>query len=110
MTAHPGVIEHVGMRPPQLPPEENSHKASTSVPDGLVDEMLAYYIDWRCDAAAVAEAYNQWSSATEEEEARRFSNNIAALDREESAATKYAVIVSEVRRASEAPRSVSDPV
>ena len=34
--------------------------APVSAIEGLVDELLAYYIDWRQDAAAVKHAYRQW--------------------------------------------------
>ena len=34
-------------------------------PPDLVDEMLAYYIDWRRDAAAVWDAYMAWGNASD---------------------------------------------
>ena len=43
--------------------------APDSMMDGLVDEMLGYYIDWRHDAAAAEDAYRLWSIASTDEEA-----------------------------------------
>lgn len=78
-----------------------------AVPDkGLVDEMLDCYVTWREDAAAVADAYRKWSSATAGEAARRFSVYAAALDLEESSAQSYALVVATVERALYGSRSV----
>ncbi|MGB9185236.1 MAG: hypothetical protein WCB67_14335 [Solirubrobacteraceae bacterium] len=78
--------------------------------DGLVDEMLAYYIDWRQDAAEVADAYSRWCFAPGGEEASRFSAYMAALDREQASAASYAVVVREVEHAIWGPHSLSAPV
>jgi hypothetical protein len=72
--------------------------------------MLAYYIDWRQDAAAVADAYSRWCFAPGGEEAPRFAAYMAALDREESSATNYAAVVREVERALWGADSISNPV
>jgi hypothetical protein len=68
-------------------------------PPDLVDEMLAYYIDWRRDAAAVWDAYMAWGNAPDCEKPSRFSAYTAALEQEESAATSYEIVVENVRRA-----------
>jgi hypothetical protein len=64
----------------------------------LVDEMLARYVDWREDAAAVADAYARWCEAPAREGAWRFSAYMAALEREESAAISYASILTDLQR------------
>jgi hypothetical protein len=71
-------------------------------PSDLVDEMLAYYINWRHDAAAVWDAYAAWVNAPVSEKPSRFSAYTAALEQEQSAATSYSVVVENVARA--APR------
>jgi hypothetical protein len=66
---------------------------------GLIDELQAYYIDWRHEAAAVGQAYRRWSEARPADAPWRFSAYLAALDREESAAVTYAQVLAEVERA-----------
>jgi len=78
-----------------------------SATDGLVDELLAYYIDWRRDAAAVTTAYREWSAASGAEGPLRFAAYMAALDQEQSSADRYAVVLSEVERALEFENSAS---
>jgi hypothetical protein len=97
------------MATPQIPwkGEGEGEAASGWSVDGLVDEMLAHYIDWRQDAAAVADAYSRWCFAPGGEEAPRFSAYMAALDREESSAASYAVVVREVEHALWSGHSVS---
>jgi hypothetical protein len=70
-------------------------------PPGLVDEMLAWYIDWRWDAAGVWDAYAAWVNAPACEKPSRFSAYTAAVDQEQSAATSYAVVVENVARATQ---------
>lgn len=77
------------------------HAAPGSAIDGLVDELLAYYVDWRHDAAAVRRAYRHWAAASRAEEAWRFAAYTAALDQEEASAERYALILREVERALE---------
>lgn len=84
--------------------------APDSMTDGLVDEMLGYYIDWRHDAAAAEDAYRLWSIAPTDEEALRYAAYVAALDQEESSAIRYALVVREVERAMQCDASVSNPV
>jgi len=75
--------------------------APGSAIDGLVDELLANYIDWRHDAAAVGRAYSDWTAAPGAEAALRFAAYTAALDQEEASAERYALILWEVERALE---------
>jgi hypothetical protein len=67
-------------------------------PSRLVDDMLDRFVEWREDAAAVADAYRRWSDAPARDEAWRFGAYIAALDQEESAAQSYAVVVADLDR------------
>lgn len=108
VTAHPDVPKYLRMATPQIPWKGEGKRASGWSVDGLVDEMLAYYIDWRRDAAAVADAYSRWCFAPGGEEASRFSAYMAALDREESSAASYAVVVREVEHALWGAQSVSN--
>ena len=54
------------------------------------DEVFGMYVDWREEAALVAEAFYQWSVAPAPDTALRFAAYTAALDQEESAAAAYA--------------------
>jgi len=74
------------MTAPRIPSNDLIECTSASLTDGLVDELLACYIDWRHAAAAAADAYARWSGAPGAEEALRFSAYTAALDQEESSA------------------------
>jgi hypothetical protein len=73
----------------------------------LVDEMLACYVDWREDATAAADAYGRWSGAPPSEIACRFAAYLAALDQEESAATRYALAVRDLERSLRCDRSLT---
>jgi hypothetical protein len=75
--------------------------------DGLVDEMLGCYLDWRHDAAAAAEACRLWSAVSGGDEALRFAAYMAALDQEESSAFRYALVSREVESALRHERSMS---
>lgn len=61
--------------------------------------MLAYYIDWRNAAAAVADAYRVWRRAPAAQAAVHFAAYVAALDKEEAAAARYAMVVTNSGRA-----------
>jgi hypothetical protein len=87
------------MSTPNIPWTGKSGNPLLTPPPDLVDEMLAYYIDWRSDAAAVWDAYMAWANAPAGEKPSRFSAYTAALEQEESAATSYEIVVENVRRA-----------
>jgi hypothetical protein len=59
----------------------------------LRDEIVDLYLDWREEAATVAEAYATWADATADRKGRCFAAYTAAIDREEAAARSYAVAV-----------------
>ena len=77
--------------------------------DGLVDELLGYYIDWRHDAKAAEDACTSGPPAAGEERLR-FSAYMAALDQEESSAAHYALVFREVERAMESDAWAPDLV
>ena len=68
---------------------------------GLVDELLAYYIDWRHDAATVRDAYSEWSAESGAQARLRFAAYMAALDQEQASAERYALLLNKVERAVE---------
>jgi hypothetical protein len=59
----------------------------------LRDEILDLYLDWREQAAAVADAYASWEGAPAGEEGQCFAAYTAALDREQAAARSYADVL-----------------
>ena len=54
------------------------------------DNALAAYVEWRSECDAVCVAYSTWRSARSLDEPRAFDAYKAALDREESAAVRFA--------------------
>ena len=54
------------------------------------DNALAAYTEWRSERDAVRDAYRTWRDAHALDEARAFDAYKAALDREESAAVRFA--------------------
>jgi hypothetical protein len=65
--------------------------------DALIDEMLAYFDQWRQEVAAVEETYRRWCAAPSAERDRSFGVYIAALDQEEAAAIMYGSVAAELR-------------
>ena len=65
--------------------------------NALIDEAMDRYLEWREECAAVSDAYQSWTSATEETDLP-FAAYTAALDREQSAATVYRRALEGVRR------------
>ena len=61
-----------------------------------VDAAVAAYTQWRCERDAVRAAYRVWSAAGAFGEPLAFEAYQSALDREESAATTYASLMSRV--------------
>jgi len=83
--------------------------APGSAIDGLVDELLAYYIDWRHDAATVRDAYGEWSAESGAQAGLRFAVYMAALDQEQASAERYALLLKKVERAVEGETFPSHP-
>jgi hypothetical protein len=87
------------MPTPEIPHISTHNNPLLGLTAGLADEILAYYMDWRADAAAVADAYRAWKCAPAAREAAQFAAYTAALDKEEAAAARYAMVVNAVARA-----------
>ena len=67
----------------------------------LRDEVIDMYLDWREEAAAVADAYAMWADAPTGERGRCFAAFTAAVDREEAAARSYADVLATDKRVSQ---------
>ncbi len=87
------------MPTPEIPHINTHNDTLLELAAGLADEMLAYYIDWRNDATAVADAYRIWQRGPAAQEAAHFAAYMVALDNEEAAATRYAMVVRNLDRA-----------
>jgi len=87
------------MPTPEIPHINTHNNTLLELAAGLADEMLAYHLDWRADAAAVADAYRAWQRAPAAQAAAQFAAYMAALDKEEAAAARYAMVVKNVDRA-----------
>jgi hypothetical protein len=55
----------------------------------LVDAVIEGYVSWREESAAVTATYERWCSAANKERSNAFQEYVAALDREERAASAY---------------------
>ena len=77
--------------------------------DGLVDELLGCYIDWRHDAATVRDAYGEWSAESGDRAPVRFAAYMAALDQEQASAQRYALLLRRVERAVDGETFPSHP-
>jgi hypothetical protein len=94
-----------------MTPLETSLKAAAAASGGwvrgLVDEMRAYYVDWRRDAASVLQSYREWSAARAPHRASRYLAYKEALDHEEASAFRYALVIMEIERALESTESLA---
>jgi len=63
----------------------------------LVDDMVACYANWREAAAGVRDTHRRWREANNEHR-DGFAAYMAALDQEQSAAARYAQIVTDLER------------
>ena len=68
------------------------------VPNQLIDEAFARYLDWLAESEAVKAAYGVWSRAPRTDAAVPFVAYGAALDREERAATVYCSVIDQVEQ------------
>ncbi len=64
-----------------------------------VDELMDDYVSWREACATVAVSYENWSCSDRPDRKLAFSAYVAALDREEQAATAYQRAVAQVATA-----------
>jgi hypothetical protein len=63
-----------------------------------VDALLERYVDWREECETVWQAYQRWADAERHERRVAHAGYLAALDREESAAHRYADHIERVRQ------------
>jgi hypothetical protein len=61
-----------------------------------VDELIDDYVSWREACASVAASYEKWRCSDRPDKKLAFSVYVAALDREEQAATAYERAVAQV--------------
>ena len=64
-----------------------------------VNELIDHYVSWREACAAVAVSYENWRCSDRPDKKLAFSMYVAALDREEQAATAYQLAVAQVATA-----------
>ena len=81
------------MAAPQMASDGKDRSAMRASLSRLRDEIIDLYLDWREEAAAVADAYELWADATADDKAARFAAFTAAIDREEAAARSYADVL-----------------
>ena len=86
------------MAAPQMASDGKDRSAVPASLKRLRDEIIDLYLDWREEAAAVADAYALWADATADDEAARFAAFTAAIDREEAAARSYADVLANGER------------
>jgi hypothetical protein len=55
----------------------------------LIDQMIDGYVSWREECAAVAASYENWSRSGRQDRSLAYAAYMAALDREEHAASTY---------------------
>jgi hypothetical protein len=65
----------------------------------LIDAVMDGYVEWREESAAVEHAYRRWGRAASRHRALAFDAYLAALDREESAASEYERLIERARAA-----------
>jgi molybdenum-dependent DNA-binding transcriptional regulator ModE len=62
----------------------------------LVDALIEHYVSWRKECAEVASSYENWGRAERDDRALAFTAYLAALDREQLAATSYRRLIAEI--------------
>lgn len=67
----------------------------------LIDAAMDSYVDWREESAAAALAYRRWRDAVSRERDVAFDEYLAALDREEQAASEYQRMIERVEAATQ---------
>ena len=88
------------MTAPRMPSDGKDRSALHVSLRRLKDEIIDLYLDWREEAAGVADAYATWADAPADEKVPCFAAYLAAIDREEAAARSYADVVSNGERLS----------
>jgi hypothetical protein len=74
-------------------PGKTHHDRRSSAPGRrrrqYIDDMMDDYVSWREACVAVAVSYQNWKCSARSDQKLAFSVYVAALDREEQAATGY---------------------
>jgi hypothetical protein len=65
----------------------------------LIDAVMDAYIEWREESAAVTASYRAWNDARADERVLLYDDYVAALDREERAASTYGRLLEQAGRA-----------
>ena len=76
----------------------------------LVDSVIDEYVAWREASAAVSAGYERWNTAVSAEREGAYASYVAALDREELAATRYQCLIKLVARGESDPGGQFVPV
>lgn len=95
------MAKHGRMATSRMAADSKDRSALHAPLSRLRDEIIDLYLDWRAEAAAVADAYESWGGAPAGEEGRCFAAYTAALDREEAAARSYANVLASGERLSQ---------
>ena len=66
--------------------------------DQLADRAFRHYLEWRDETSTLERAYDNWVRAARDERAFAFAAYMAALDREEHAASCYEAAIFEAER------------
>ena len=74
-------------------PRPTSSLLSERIRRALVDRMMDEYVSWREECFGVSAAYERWREAPEDDRWLAHHAYVAALDREERAATTYCELV-----------------
>jgi len=98
MTGDLALADREPMRTSGEQPGPGRTDTPSSPEAGLLDGLLAVYVDWRESARAVADAYARWSFASGPERALRFAAYTATLDQEQKTAAVYAEVVTDLAR------------
>lgn len=70
---------------------------SPAVLIALVDELIAAHVTWRTECSAATRAYRLWSVCDRRRRDALFGDYVAALDREERAATACRGLLEQIR-------------
>lgn len=76
----------------------------------VIDAVIDVYVAWREASAAVSAGYESWSTAVSAERDDAYAGYVAALDREELAATRYQCLVKLVAHGETDPGGQFAPV
>jgi hypothetical protein len=72
--------------------------ADSALARSAIDELLERYVSWLEECQAVRVAYRRWADSRRGERRESYAVYLAALDREQVAASTYARHIERVRR------------